>query len=44
MVAIGIEEAAEEGRGAAHLLLDVEPLEIENHRDPVLADARGDAR
>ena len=39
VVALGIEQAAEEGGGGAHLLLDVEPLEVEHHRDAVLADA-----
>ena len=43
VVALGIEHAAEKGRGAAHLLLEVEALEIEHHRDAVLADAAGNA-
>ena len=44
MVALGIEHAAEKGRGGAHLLLDVEPFEIEHDGDAVLAHAAGDAR
>ena len=44
VVAIGIEHAAEKGRGGAHLLLDVEPFEIEHDGNAVLADAAGDAR
>ena len=42
-VALRIEQAAEEGGGAAHLRLDVEAFQIEHHRDAVLADAGGDA-
>ena len=43
MVALGLEQPAKEGGGRAHLLLDVETLEIENGRDPMLTDAAGDA-
>ncbi len=42
VVAVGIEQAAEEGGGAAHLLLDVEAFEAQHDRDAVLADAGGD--
>ena len=43
VIALGIEEAAEEGRRAAHLRLGIEAFEVEHHRDPVLAHAGGDA-
>lgn len=40
--AVGIEQAAEEGGGGAHLILGVEPFEGQNDRDAVLAHAGGD--
>ena len=43
MVAFGIEHAAEEGGGGAHLLLDIEAFEIEHDRNAMLADAPGNA-
>ncbi len=41
--AVGIEHAVEERRGTAHLLLDVEPFQIEHGRNAMLPDPRGDA-
>ena len=39
MLARGIEQRGEELRGAADLLLDLEPVEIEHHAGAVFADA-----
>ncbi len=43
MVALGIEHAAEKGGRGAHLLLDVEPFEVEYDGNAMLPDAPGDA-
>ena len=43
MIARGIEQSGEEGRGAAHLRFELEPFEAERDRGAMLADARGDA-
>ena len=42
IVALGIEHAAKECRGSTHLLLDVQPFKVENNRNAVLPDPRGD--
>ena len=44
MIALGVEQPAEERGGAAHLLLDVEPFEIEHRRHPVLPHPARDPR
>ena len=44
MVALGLEQAAEEGGGAAHLLLHVEAFEVEHRRHAMLPHAPGDSR
>src|SRR5690606_18105327 len=43
VVPLRVEQAAQEGGGGPHLLLDIEAFEIEHHGNPVLADACGDA-
>jgi hypothetical protein len=43
LVARRIEQAVEEGAGAAQLRIDLQPLQVEDHRDAMLTHARGDA-
>src|SRR5690606_13975593 len=43
IVAVGVEKAAKEGGGGPHLLLDIEPFEIEHDGNAMLADAGRDA-
>ncbi len=43
MLARGIEQAVQEGRGAAHLPFHFKPFQAEHHRGAVLAAARGEA-
>ncbi len=42
MVAVGVEQAAQERRGGAHLPVGVEVLQGQHHRDPVGAHPGGD--
>ena len=44
MFARGIEQRGEEGGGAAHLGLHLQPFEAEHDRGAMLADARGEPR
>jgi hypothetical protein len=44
IIALGVEHAAEERGGGAHLLLDLEAFQIEHDRHAVLPHARGDTR
>ena len=42
MLALGIEHAVQERGGGLHLLVRIEPFEVDHHRNPVLADAARD--